>query len=216
MPKIKPFDKYYEAYEHWFEQNRYAYESELKAVRHFIPDTGKGIEIGSGSGRFSIPLGIKEGIEPSFSMRKLAHKAGMEAIFGLAEHLPLADDSYDFAFMVTTICFVDRPRQSVNEMYRILKPGGYTVIGFVDKESPVGRIYQENKNKSKFYRDAHFFSAEEVKDLLVEAGFSNIEFVQTLFGKLDTVESVQDFKEGYGEGSFVVVKGEKRVVVSNE
>jgi ubiquinone/menaquinone biosynthesis C-methylase UbiE len=138
----------------------------------------------------------------------------MEAIFGLAEHLPLADDSYDVALMVTTICFVDRPRQSVNEMYRILKPGGYAVIGFVDKDSPVGRMYQENKNKSKFYREAHFFSAEEVKDLLVKAGFSNIEFVQTLFGKLDVVDSVQDFKEGYGDGSFVVVKGEKRVVSS--
>ena len=209
MPKTKPFDKYYEEYEHWFEQNRYAYESELKAVKHFTPESGKGIEIGSGSGRFSMPLGIKEGIEPSFSMRKLAHNAGMEAIFGLAEHLPLEDASYDFTLMVTTICFVDRPQQSVNEMNRILKPGGYAVIGFVDKDSPIGKIYQEHKNKSKFYRDAHFFSAEEVKDLLVQAGFLNIEFVQTLFGKLDEVDSVQDYKPGYGEGSFVVVKGEK-------
>lgn len=209
MSSIKPFDKYYEDYEHWFEQNQYAYESELKAVRHFISGSGRGIEIGSGSGRFAIPLGIKEGIEPSYSMRKIAHEAGMGAIFGLAENLPLDDESYDFALMVTTICFVDYPQQSVNEIYRILKSGGYAVIGFVDKESPIGRIYQENKQKSKFYREARFFSAEEVKKLLKHGGFKNLEFVQTLFGKLAEVDAVQEIKEGYGEGSFVVAKGKK-------
>ena len=209
MPRIKPFDKYYEEYEQWFEQNQYAYESEIKALKNFIPESGKGIEIGSGSGRFAVPLGITEGIEPSYSMRKLAHKAGMEAIFGLAEQLPLGENSYDLALMVTTICFVDHPRQSVNEMYRILKPGGYAVIGFVDKDSPIGRVYQENKQKSKFYQEARFFSAEEVKELLLKAGFENLQFVQTLFGKLSEVDAVQDYKPGYGEGSFVVVKGEK-------
>lgn len=209
MSGIKPFDKYYEDYEQWFEQNRYAYESELKAVKHFIPESGRGIEIGSGSGRFAIPLGIYEGIEPSYSMRKLAYKGGMEAIFGLAEHLPIKDASYDFALMVTTICFVDYPQQSVDEMFRILKSGGCAVIGFIDKESPIGRVYHENRQKSKFYRQAWFFSAEEVKELLIQAGFLNLQFVQTLFGKLAEVNSVQDYKPGYGEGSFVVVKGEK-------
>jgi len=209
MPKIKPFDNYHEEYEYWFEQNKYAYESELKAVSYFIPEAGEGVEIGSGTGRFAIPLGIQEGIEPSYSMRKLAHKAGMESIFGLAEFLPLEDETFDVALMVTTICFVDHPQQSVNEMYRILKPGGLAVIGFVDKNSPIGQVYQENKHKSKFYREAQFFSAEEVKQLLIRAGFENLEFVQTLFGKLDEVQSVQDYKPGYGEGSFVVVKGKK-------
>jgi len=33
--------------------------------------------------------------------------------------------------------------------------------------------------------------------------------VQTLFGELKMIDEVQDFRKGFGDGSFVVVKGEK-------
>ncbi len=56
MARAAPFDNYYELYEKWFEDNRFTYLSELKAVRHFIPTDKKGIEIGSGSGRFALPF----------------------------------------------------------------------------------------------------------------------------------------------------------------
>jgi SAM-dependent methyltransferase len=210
MPKTKPFDKYYSDYERWFEENQYTYESELKAIEHFVPGSARGIEIGSGSGRFALPLGIKEGIEPSYSMRKLARNEGMQVSFGVAEQLPLEDETYDFALMVTTICFVDDAGQAMRELHRILKPGGRVIISLVDKNSPIGTIYQENRKKSRFYQEAVFFSAEEVETLLNQSGFENIEFVQTLFGKPDNVVAIQDFKPGYGEGSFVVAKGEKK------
>ena len=209
MPKTKPFDRHHAAYEKWFKENHYAYESELRAVKHFIPEKGRGIEIGSGSGRFAIPLGITEGIEPSYSMRKLAKQNGMEALFGLAEHLPLENESYDFVLMVTTICFVDHPQMAVNEMYRILKPGGSAVIGLVDKESPMGWVYRENKHKSRFYYEASFFSVPEIDNFMKKAGFASLEFVQTLFGQLEDVNAIQSFKVGYGDGSFVVVRGKK-------
>jgi len=76
MAKTAPFDEYYQLYEEWFEDNMFAYLSELKAVKHFIPPGKKGVEIGSGSGRFALPLGIKIGIEPSFKMRELAVSRG--------------------------------------------------------------------------------------------------------------------------------------------
>ena len=42
MPKIQPFDQYFEKYESWFTENEYVYQSELAAVRHFISKVGKG------------------------------------------------------------------------------------------------------------------------------------------------------------------------------
>lgn len=210
MPKTKPFDKYYKDYEEWFQRYEKVYKSELKAVARFIPEKGRGIEIGIGNGMFALPLGIKEGVEPSYEMRKLARQKGLNAWFGVAEQLPLEDETYDFALMVTTICFVDDPRKVLHEIYRILRLNGSIVIGFVDKNSPVGKIYQENKKKSKFYSEANFFSAGEVENLLDDAGFERMEFVQTIFGQLDEVEEEQDFKKGYGEGSFVVVRGVKK------
>ena len=107
MAKTHPFDNYYELYEGWFEDNKFTYLSELKAVKHFILSNKQGIEIGSGSGRFALPLGIKIGIEPSLKMQELAASKGMKVINAIAENLPVLDETFRFALMVTTICFLD-------------------------------------------------------------------------------------------------------------
>lgn len=65
MPKVELFEEYTSQYEGWVERNRFVYESELRALREQLPESGKSIEIGIGSGRFAAPLGIKLGIEPS-------------------------------------------------------------------------------------------------------------------------------------------------------
>ncbi|MFP4042830.1 MAG: class I SAM-dependent methyltransferase [Bacteroidales bacterium] len=209
MAKTKAFDEHSEDYEQWFDLNKYAYESELRAIRHFIPGRGKGVEIGIGSGLFASPLGITNGIEPSSQMREIASRRGLNVKEGVAENIPLENSSVAYILYVTTVCFVDDIEQSLKETWRILKEGGRVVIGFVDKESAIGQVYQKNKQYSTFYREAKFFSAREMEELLSKHGFSNIEFVQTLFGELGNIDSIQDFQEGYGRGSFVVAKGEK-------
>jgi len=107
MAKVEPFEEYGSQYKGWFERNKFVYESELRAIREQLPERGKGIEIGVGSGRFAAPLGIKLGLEPSRKMRELARSRGIETIEGIAERLPFHDSQFEFALMVTTICFVD-------------------------------------------------------------------------------------------------------------
>jgi ubiquinone/menaquinone biosynthesis C-methylase UbiE len=205
MARTEPFDKYLNEYEEWFIEHRFVYESELEAVRHFIPVNKKGIEIGIGTGRFALPFGIKEGVEPSASMQEFALQKGLKVYEGTAEELPLADESYDFASMVTTICFVDDIGEAFKEVKRILKPGGSFIIGLVDKNSPLGKIYEKMKERNKFYRIATFYSVDEVKDYLGSNGFKDIEIIQTVFGELNEIKEVQPFKEGYGQGGFVVI-----------
>lgn len=153
------------------------YQSELKAVKHFIPQNRKGLEIGIGSGRFARPLGIKTGIEPSKKMRELARNRGLEVYDGVAESLPFADMSYDFTLMVTTICFLDNVKKSFQEVKRVLKKDGIFIIGFIDKESPLGQKYLKNKDKNVFYKNAIFYSAREVLSLLQNSGFTNTEII---------------------------------------
>ena len=88
MARIEPFEKYPSRYEDWFEKNKFAFESELYAIREQLPKSDKGIEIGVGSGRFAAPLGIKIGIDPSKKMREIARKRGIEVINSVAENLP--------------------------------------------------------------------------------------------------------------------------------
>ncbi len=209
MPKVEPFEKHRDRYENWFERHRYAYLSELEAVRRLLPKEGKGAEIGVGTGRFAAPLGIKLGVEPSKAMAEIARKRDVEVIEGVAESLPFPDESLDYLLMVTTICFVDDPEKALREAYRVLKPGGALIIGFVDRDSPIGKYYEEHREESVFYRDARFFSTEELLELLKKVGFRKFEIVQTLFHRLDEIKDVEPTKPGYGEGSFVVIKAVK-------
>jgi len=211
MPKIEPFERYVSRYEEWFEKNKYVYESELLAVKKILPKGGEGIEIGVGTGRFAAPLGIKIGVEPSSKMARIAIERGIKVIKGVAEELPLHDEQFDFALMVTTVCFVDDVEKSFREIHRILKDGGYVVIGFVDRESELGKYYELRKEENPFYRKAIFLSVEDVVLTLKKCGFKNFEYVQTIFHSLEDVKAIEEIKEGFGEGSFVVVRAQKEV-----
>ncbi len=209
MPKTEPFERHRDRYENWFEGHSYAYLSELEAVKRLLPKEGKGAEIGVGTGRFASPLGIKLGVEPSRAMAEIARERGIEVIEDTAEALPFPNESMDYLLMVTTICFVDDPERALREAHRVLKPGGALIIGFVDRNSPIGRHYEEHREESLFYRDARFFSTEELLELLKKVGFREFKMVQTLFHRLNEVKEVEPIKLGYGEGSFVVIKAVK-------
>ncbi|MDP8241549.1 MAG: class I SAM-dependent methyltransferase [Candidatus Celaenobacter antarcticus] len=209
MAKTRAFDKNLSLYEEWFVLNKFVYRSELKAVEKAIPKNEQGFEIGIGSGFFAQPFDIKEGIEPSKKMREKAKERNIKALDAVAENLPYPDESWDFALMITTICFVDDIMKSFQEASRVLNKNGHLIIGFVDKDSPVGKIYLEFQNKSIFYKEATFFGTEEVHKLLQQAGFKIEETYQTVFGKLDEITEVQKVLDGYGDGSFIVIKAKK-------
>ena len=209
MPKSEPFETHTDRYEGWFEQHDDAYQSELAALERLVPAAGRGIEIGVGSARFAAPLGVGVGIDPAEAMLEHAHERGVSVVRGVAEHLPFRDDTFDTALIVTTICFVDDIARTLTEADRILSQSGQLVIGYIDKDSPVGRIYQEKKEENPFYREATFVSTEELLAELEAAGFTDFEFVQTIYHWIDEVDGIEPIEEGYGDGSFVGIKASR-------
>ncbi len=206
------FNEHVEAYESWFDNYPKVYQSELAAIKEQLlklPENIRGIEVGLGTGRFAQPLGIKEGIEPSEEMAKKAIKRGVEVIDGFAENLPYSDLQFDFVLFVT-ICHLDNIKLAMEHAHRVLKRKGALIIGFLDKDQTVAQQYNERRHRSTFFRNATFYSVKQIKKLIEEAGFKNLEFNQTLFKDLDAIEEVQLPKSGYGEGSFVVVKAIKK------
>lgn len=205
MSGTETFAAHAEQYDSWFDEHAAVYISELLAIRPFVPLEGHVLEIGVGSGRFAAPLGISVGIDPSAPMLEAAAARGIEAVEGVAERLPFATDSFDFALVVTAICFVDSPAMMLAEARRVLKPGGRLIIGFVDSESEIGREYAARKAESVFYRDATFFSADQVQALLEQAGFTVTAWAQTLSRSLRDTTEIEAVRPGRGECSFVVV-----------
>jgi SAM-dependent methyltransferase len=205
MPKSAPFDNHAEQYDSWFDEHAAAYVSELLALRPFVPTEGRGLEIGVGSGRFAKPLGVQLGVDPSPAMRAIAFARGLDVVAGTAEELPFATAGFDYVLIVTTICFVDSPSRMLAEARRVLKPGGRLVLGFIDRESVIGRDYEAHRTESVFYREATFYSAEEVGALLHEAGFTVRDWAQTLRHALSETREIEPLQTGYGRCAFVVV-----------
>jgi len=206
MAKTAPFDEQVSDYDLWFEKHPDLYQAELEALRGFIPASGCGVEIGVGTGRFAASLGISFGVEPAPRMAALARLRGIEILDGTAEALSFGDCSYDFAIMVTVVCFLDDVAQAFREVCRILKPNGTLIIGFIDRESELGQHYSQRKDQSPFYRDATFYSVSELEELLTKAGFSNFAYRQTLALGETTDLTV---REGHGSGGFVVIESHK-------
>ena len=203
MSKDKPFDENSIDYDNWFKKNQNIYASELNAIKGFIQPGLYGVEVGVGTGRFAIPLGIQIGIEPSNNMAKIARNRGIETLCGTAENLPLPSNVFDFILMVTAICFFDDVKKAFQEARRILKNNGFIVAAFIDGESDLGKLYKQYKKNNTFYKDATFYSASDITDLLNQAGFGEFEYRQTVY---NTENILHEVKDGYGNGGFVVIK----------
>ena len=204
--KIEPFEAHAARYESWFENHPAAYQSELDAVRLLVPDFRSAVEIGIGTGRFSIPLGIKTGIEPARGAMRFSRSKGIEVVQAVGEDLPFASSIFDLALIVTTICFFSDALLALKEVFRTLKTGGSVLIGFIDKNSLLGRRYALRRD-SPFYSDAKFYSVGEISELLDRAGFRHLVYAQTLFRA--GAEKKQPPEKGHGTGSFVVVRARK-------
>ncbi len=206
--RIDVFEQNIERYENWFSKNWFAYLSELKSIKDLLHH-GRGIEIGIGTGRFAEPLGIEFGIDPSIAMLKVARKRKIKVIGGVGEYLPIASNSFDFALITTTLCFLKNIVKTFNEIKRILKKNGFIILGFIDRESFLGKIYMKKKEKNPFYKFANFYSVEEVIKKLEKAGFSNLEIKQALFPYPEELKNIDDIKEDYGKGGFVIIRMRK-------
>ena len=212
MIQVDIFNEHVEDYEAWYEKYPNVYLSEVSAIKEQLlklPENIKGIEVGLGTGRFAQPLGIKEGIEPSDEMGEKAIKRGIEVMKGVAERLPYGDLKFDFVLFVT-ICHLNEIKAAFTHAYRVLKHGGAIIIGFIDKDQSIAKEYEEKRDRSDFFRHATFYTVSRVEKLLRESGFKNFEYNQTLFGTLEQVKEIQTPKQGFGEGSFVVVKAIKK------
>lgn len=206
--KITVFEENAREYDRWYDDNLAMYRAELLAVKKEIPAEKIGLEVGVGTGRFASLLNIPFGVDPAETMAKMAQKKGIDAVCACAENLPFHNGSFDFVIFVTTLCFLADPLIALQEARRVLKEKGRIIIGFIDKDSVIGKQYQKHKEAHKFFKYANLEGITEVTDLLTNSGFHDFKFFQTLIRPMTiTIEMPQP---GYGKGSFIVVRGIKK------
>jgi len=213
MFKDLPFDQNVELYEAWFEEHPQVYETELAAIKKIWP---KGehlisLEIAAATGRFSKALGISEAVEPSAAMASKAEARGIQVLPGVAEDLPYDNQQFDIVLMNFCISYLEDPRKSIKEAFRVLKQNGFLIIGFIERNSRIGEYYQQRRRTSIFYEQARFYRVGEIERWVIEAGFEELSFSQTLFRDLYDTTSIEDSIPGVGKGSYILIKAIKKV-----
>ena len=211
VKKTEPFDRFVVEYDQWFDKYPAVFRSEVEALRDLLPfGENMGIEVGLGTGRFSVELGMKEGVEPSYNMRRMAIERGIEVMDAVAEKLPYKDLHFDFVLMASCISYFYNMKKAFSEAHRVLKKNGALIIGFIEKDSLIGKMYEEKRQRSRFYRQANFYSLAKVLAVLKSCQFHQFTIAQTLFGNLDEIHAYQPARPGYGEGSYLVIKAIKK------
>ncbi len=226
------FNSFANKYDEWFLGNKNLLISEVLLIKKAIGLPGKALSVGCGTGLFEHILlkqygvEVKYCVEPSEAMRKVAEARGLITKRGFAEEIPYEDEEFDSVLLNGIISYVKDPRKSIQEAYRVLRKGGKCVVAFLPAESPYGILYRlaerlggwdslkeiapERPYPVEFLKESKWKTTEEVMELMVEAGFRNISFYQTLtMHPKYSNNSIEKPKGGYESGSYVAAVGLK-------
>jgi len=206
---VQLFEESAQEYDAWFDRHPWAYESEILALKEFPAPHVRGLEIGVGTGRFAVPLGIAVGVEPAVAMADLARRRGIKVYRAVAEALPFRRDSFDLAVLVTVICFLRDPFLALTEATRVLKPRGQLLLGMIDKDSPLGQSYEAHKAESEFYRRARFYAVGQAVGWLEKLAYEKVETCQTIYRDLPGLTGLEPIGRGHGQGALAVISARK-------
>ncbi len=165
---MEVFERYWRRYDDWYDRNREIFRREVEALRGVLGNFERGLEVGVGTGRFAVELGIEYGIDVSLSMLKVAKERGVEVIRGDAKYLPFKR-VFDAVFFIFTLCFLDDPLRALKSARDVLVDGGRIVVCTIPKESKLAREYMEKD--SPFYRVAKFYTVDETVEIVKSSGF---------------------------------------------
>jgi ubiquinone/menaquinone biosynthesis C-methylase UbiE len=127
--------------------NEFLYDFTSAAME--LADNQTILEIGFGNGKFFDKLFSKAnnlkitGLDFSETMFKEAQQNNQSGIadgklklqLGSSDNLPFADNSFDKVFCINVVYFWDEPQKHLQEVYRVLKPGGKFYATIRTKES---------------------------------------------------------------------------------
>ncbi len=216
---VKAFDRVAGYYDDWYRhpQGKQVFDAEFSALESLIPGMGLGLEVGAGTGAFAESLTDEERtiicLDPSGAMLAKSVEKKLPTIMGVGEHVPLAESSMDFAYMVTTLEFLEDPVAALRQIREAMKEAATLTIIFINSESAWGSLYRRTgADGDPVFRHARLRSIREVNEMLVEASYVVSESVGTLTTGPEELDIGSELKEPGPETGVVLVKAssEKR------
>ncbi len=161
---------------------RHDYKYQLAEIKKIRP--GRLIDIGCGPGAFlqlvqsSFPDIQLNALDLSEEMvqetrRRLSDTA--VATVGDSEHMPLDDSQYQTVTCNMSIHHYPHPQRALNEMYRILTPGGYLLLNDMDCIAPI-RWMANLVFPLLPGGDVRMYARQETENMVRKAGFREITY----------------------------------------
>ncbi len=226
----KGFDEYAAEYDAWFLANPNVLESEARLVAATLEGSERILSVGCGSGLFEKILAgkfgivVKDGVEPSSGMAEIARKRGMNVTESTAEEAYYGKEEYDTILFNGSPSYITDLASVVKKVYDALPEGGKIVLIDVPKESSYGLMYNLAKAVGtwnhpllegvyppdpypiEFVNVANWRTTAEKISVLEQAGFNDMQFMQTLTTHpLYSEQMAEEPSEGYDRGDYVAV-----------
>lgn len=118
------------------------------------------VEVGGGSGRVAHAVGATV-LDPAGGMLRRARRDGLETVRGTATDLPHPDGSVDAIVVVDAFHHFPSQPRCLEEMSRVLAPGGVLVITEFDAGTRLGRALELAEKAVGF--GSGFYTAAELE-----------------------------------------------------
>jgi ubiquinone/menaquinone biosynthesis C-methylase UbiE len=208
-----------EKYADWYQTERGSYvgENEYLCLTEHIGDCSgeKIIEVGCGTGfflrKFALEAEEAVGFDLTAGMleagKKFAEEKDIEISFiqgNVLEGVPFEDNYFDIVYSNSMIEFFEKGKEAkevLEEMLRLLKPGGKFVIGVLNKESTWAyKRTAELLEKDSIFSINQFYRWNEFQELMSNFGEVKIEttlFVPPYFNKKEDFEWFKDLEKEF-------------------
>ena len=171
--RFNPFNEAPERYDSWFDAQPALFKAESALIKRFLGGRAPALEVGTGTGRFAAVCGVDVGVDPALNALLIAKERGVKVVCALGKALPFPSSFFDAVLINTVLCFVEDRKAFLLEAGRVLKKDGRLVLGFINRESKLGRVYTEKPGF--FLKSARFLSVTDVLELLGQTGFTVID-----------------------------------------
>jgi ubiquinone/menaquinone biosynthesis C-methylase UbiE len=204
----------------WYASLTHKSMDEFKAlarrVAAEIPPRARVLEVAPGPGYFAIELAKLgpyqvTGLDISRTFvemaRRIAFEAGVKADFrqGDAASMPFQDESFDFLLCRAAFKNFTQPLRALNEMHRVLKPGGRALIIDLRKDASKDSLHEAvermrvgamnavlTKLAFRFMLLKRAYTREEFEQLLSQTKFERVGVAEDLIGLELSLERAAD------------------------
>jgi 2-polyprenyl-3-methyl-5-hydroxy-6-metoxy-1,4-benzoquinol methylase len=174
-----------------------AIQNKLSLLQNILPQKGKLLDIGCGTGDFLAEAQIKGwlcmGAEPNSKAKKLAQLKNIDVIEDTEN---LKEKTFDIITMWHVLEHVPDLEKQIKELYRLLKTNGTLILALPNYKSYDAQHYKKYWAAYDVPRHLWHFSQDSIEPLFLPFGFRLIEKYPMLFDSFYVSLLSEKYKTG--------------------